>query len=140
MRCGMVLSGELKGNYAGDNGRSIYENNLRRLAQLQAEYNSLVGTVGRALPEAHAQLETQLREFVQVARQGHAVDDEEEQIRDYLIYLSLISSALLPTMYQAANLFRIKNRLSRLLVHVLRRKAKLSVQKPEGANEVTKYI
>ena len=78
----LVVPWSRKETYAVDNGRSIYENNLRR--QFQAEYNSLVGTVGQALAEADAQLETQIREFVQVARQGHTVDGEEEQMRDYL--------------------------------------------------------
>ena len=93
----MVLLGELKVNYAVNNFRSNH-----------AEYNSLLGTVGKALAEADAQLETQVREFIQVARQRHAVDAEEEQIQDFLF--STVAEQV-PT----ANLFRIKIRFSRFV-------------------------
>ena len=110
MRREMVLSGRLIGNYDVDNVKAIYENDQRGLTQPQSEYNSLIGTVGKALAEADAQLETQIGEFVQVARQDHAVDSEEEQIR------LPTSSTQLPNKYQtAANLFRIRNRFSRFV-------------------------
>ncbi len=81
MRREMVLSGRLIGNYDVDNVKAICENDQRGLTQPQSEYNSLIGTVGKALAEADAELETQIGEFVQVARQDHAVDSEAEQIR-----------------------------------------------------------
>jgi len=133
MRCGMVLSGESKGNYAVDHGRSIYENDLRRLAQLQAEYNSLVGSVGKALAEADAQLEAQITEFIQVARQSHTVDAEEEQIRDYLF-------STVAEQVPNGHLFRIKNRLSGFCSSMSSGEVKISVQLPRGADETTQRI
>lgn len=56
MRCGMVLSGKLRGNYAVDNVGLIHG--------LQVECDSLVRTVGRTLAEVDAQLEARITEFI----------------------------------------------------------------------------
>jgi hypothetical protein len=125
MRREMVLSGRLIGNYDVDNVKAIYENDQRGLTQPQSEYNSLIGTVGKALAEADAQLETQIGEFVQVARQDHAVDSEEEQIRLPLKHSCRTSTKRRRICSALGIDFR------GLFIHILWRKGKLRVRLPK---------